>query len=316
MASGEDHQALTNGNTDYAADEAIPGEKVGLDFIYISDNKLKYINNDYKKVNATMYDYKCDVKITVGKSNFKGHKKVLADASDYFAAMFSHDMKEKDETTIDLKEISPDGFSAMLDYFYHGHVTVEAKIVPDILEAARFFHVEWILDICCDYMIRHLSLSDYPLTMQLADKYSLGDLRWEIFKYFGHNLPTLIEQETFLRDCSVELLLQFLMECLYVEVSEFFLLQVRYYLGPGTNILFYVGTGLPNLRIFARISGFLGTFPNVGIFVVILRFIDRQSKTKLPIIFDQMVNMETVSVSLCRLLYPSSAENQFIAWLY
>lgn len=226
MATGADPEALTNGNAVYEADGGVTEEKPALDFIYISENKLKYINNNYEKVNAKMYDYKCDVKLTVGKSNFKGHKKVLSDASDYFAAMFSHQMKEKDETVIDLKEISPDGFSAMLDYFYHGHVTVEAKIVPDILEAARFFHVEWILDVCCDYMIRHLSLLDYPLTMHLADKFSLGDLRWEIFKFFGHNLPTLVEKPGFLKDCALELLLQFLMEFTYVEVSEFFLLQV------------------------------------------------------------------------------------------
>lgn len=226
MATGEDLEVLTNGEAVYQADGEVPEEKPALDFIYISENKLKYINNNYEKVNAKMYDYKCDVKLTVGKSNFKAHKKVLADASDYFAAMFSHQMKEKDETLIELKDISPDGFSAMLDYFYHGHVTVEARIVPDILEAARFFHVEWILDVCCDYMIRHLSLLDYPLTMHLADKFSLGDLRWEIFKYFGHNLPSLADKPGFLKQCSVELLLQFLMEFMFVEVSEFFLMQV------------------------------------------------------------------------------------------
>ncbi|KAH3777680.1 kelch-like protein 15 isoform X2 [Dreissena polymorpha] len=203
-------------NGDVEADE-----KPALEFIYISESKLKYINNKYEKVNAKMYDYKSDVKLVVGKSNFKGHKKVLADASDYFAAMFSHEMKEKDETVIELKDISPDGFSAMLDYFYHGNVTVESKIVPDILEAARFFHVEWILDVCCDYMIRHLSMLDYPLTMELADRYSLGDLRYEIFKYFGNNLPGLTEKEPFLRDLSAELLLQFLMEYMYVEMSEY-----------------------------------------------------------------------------------------------
>lgn len=226
MATGQEQ--MTNGNAVYEADGEVQ-EKSPLDYIYISEHKLKYINNDYKKVNAKMYDYKCDVKLTVGKSNFKAHRKVLADASDYFAAMFSHEMKEKDEYLIDLKDISPEGFGAMLDYFYHGHVTVEAKIVPDILEAARFFHVEWILDICCDFMIRHLSLLDYQLTMHLADKFSLGDLRWEIFRHFSQNLPTLIEKDWFLKDCSPELLLQFLMEYVYVEVTEFFLLQVNTY---------------------------------------------------------------------------------------
>ncbi|KAL4226674.1 Kelch-like protein 5 [Mactra antiquata] len=223
MATG----AVTNGDVyEPEAEAEVPEQKPAFDTLYISEHKVKYNNNYYDKVNAYMYDYKCDVKLTVGKSNFKGHRKVLADASDYFAAMFSHEMKEKDETVINLKDISPDGFSAMLDYFYHGHVTVEAKIIPDILEAGRFFHVDWILDICCDYMIRHLSILDYPLTMHLADKFSLGELRWEIFKYFGANLPSLVEKENFMKECSVDLLMQFLMECLYVDVSEYFLMQV------------------------------------------------------------------------------------------
>ena len=227
MASADTSGATSNGAFPVPEGEEIPDEKPALEFIYISDNKLKYINNNYEKVNAKMYDYKSDVKLVVGDQNFKGHRKVLADASDYFSAMFSHEMKEKEETVITLKDISPSGFSAMLDYFYHGHVTVEDKVVPDILEAARFFHVEWILDVCCDYMIRHLSLLDYQLTMHLADKFSLGDLRFEIFKYFGNSLPALMEKETFLKDLGVDLLLQFLMEYMYVEVSEFFLLQVR-----------------------------------------------------------------------------------------
>ncbi|WAR26812.1 KLH31-like protein [Mya arenaria] len=221
MASADSNSLEGVAGDVYDADGAaqngdIVEEKPALEFIYISENKLKYINNNYEKVNAKMYDYKCDVKLVVGKSNFKGHRKVLADASDYFSAMFNNAMKEKDEMVIELKDISPDGFGAMLDYFYHGHVTVEEKIVPDILEAARFFHVEWILDICCDYMIRHLSMLDYPLTMELADRYSLGDLRYEIFKFFGNNLPTLIEKENFLKELSVELLLQFLMEFMYL----------------------------------------------------------------------------------------------------
>lgn len=200
--------------------------KPDMECIYITDDKIKYINNNYKKVNAKMYDYQSDVKLKVDDSYFKGHRKVLSEASDYFAAMFSHEMKEKGEQEIELKDISPSGFSAMLDYFYHGHVTVEGRIVPHILEAARFFHVDWILDVCCDYMTRHLSLTDYSLTMELADTYSLGDLRWEIFKYFGNNLPALVEKENFLKTLSAELLLQYLMEFLYTDVSEYFLVQV------------------------------------------------------------------------------------------
>ena len=56
--------------------------------------------------------------------------------------MFSHEMKEKEETVITLKYISPSGFSAMLDYFYHGRVTVRHEL--DILEAVIFVHVIYL----------------------------------------------------------------------------------------------------------------------------------------------------------------------------
>ena len=202
-------------------------EKPPFECLTISEDKLKYTKPDFESVNARLNDRKSDVKLKVGDKTFKGHRKVLKDASEYFSAMFSHEMKEKDEKEIEIKEISVAGFTAMLDYFYHGVVTIEPKVVPDILEAARFFHVDWVLDVCCDFMMGHLYLVDYALTMHLADTYSLGDLRWEIFRNFGTNLPLLVERENFLKDLSADLLLQFLMEYMFVEVSEFFLLQVK-----------------------------------------------------------------------------------------
>ena len=67
---------------------------------------------------------------------------VLSEASDYFSAMFSHDMLEREQDVIELLEISPDGFALLLDYFYHGHVTLEPDTIEDVIEAARFFQVD------------------------------------------------------------------------------------------------------------------------------------------------------------------------------
>ena len=207
-------------------EEEVAAEDPPFDLIYMSEKKIKYINDKYKRVGATMYDPDCDVKLKVGDSFFKAHRWVLSEASAYFAAMFSTEMKEKDEFFIELKELSPAGFSAMLDYFYHGHVTVEDKVVPDVLEAGRFFHVQWILDICCDYMIRHLSMYDYDLTLDLTDQFSLGDMEWQIFQYFSQNLTNLLQKETFYKDVCFEFLYQFLKKGVHVDVSEFSLMQV------------------------------------------------------------------------------------------
>lgn len=67
---------------------------------------------------------------------------MLSQASDYFSAMFSHDMLEKEQDVIQLLEMSPTGFALILDYFYHGHVTIDPETIEDVLEAARFFQVK------------------------------------------------------------------------------------------------------------------------------------------------------------------------------
>lgn len=213
MATSADHE--NEGQT--------PGQ---LEYIYVTDNKLKYMNKNFEKVNAKMYDYKCDIKLKVADQNYKAHRDVLSNASDYFAAMFSCDMKEKDQDVIELKEISPKGFSAMMDYFYHGHVTIDPENIEDVIEAARFFHNDWLLECCCDFLIRHLSLENYSAVITLADKYWLGDLRWDIFRFIGENLHNLTQQEKFYPNLSLELLLQFLMENIYIEAAERFVLEV------------------------------------------------------------------------------------------
>ena len=58
------------------------------------------MNTNFTKVNAKMYDYSCDIKLKVGSQTFRAHRDVLSDASDYFSAMFSVNMKEKEQDAI------------------------------------------------------------------------------------------------------------------------------------------------------------------------------------------------------------------------
>ena len=84
--------------------------------LQVSEIKLKYLNRSYQKVSSKMYDYNCDVKLVVGTETFKAHRDVLVNASDYFSAMFTHDMRERQDDVIRLQEVSPRGFAAMIEY--------------------------------------------------------------------------------------------------------------------------------------------------------------------------------------------------------
>jgi len=68
-----------------------------------------------------MYDYNCDVKLVVGTETFKAHRDVLVNASDYFSAMFTHDMRERQDDVVRLQGVSPRGFAAMIEYVASGY---------------------------------------------------------------------------------------------------------------------------------------------------------------------------------------------------
>ncbi|XP_076469300.1 kelch-like protein 36 [Babylonia areolata] len=202
------------------------GAEVGQRFecIVIEPGKLKYMNPNFNKVQGKMYDYKCDIKLTVQGANFKAHRDVLAEASDYFSAMFSHDMLEREKDVITLQGVSPGGFAVILDYFYHGHVTIDHDNIEDVLEASRFFHVEFLVEACCDYLVHQLGMENYQNVLILADKYWLGDLRADIFAFLGSNIMKLSEEKHFFENLDADLLVQFLKEDLYVDAPEDFLL--------------------------------------------------------------------------------------------
>ena len=166
-----------------------------------------------------MYDYKCDVKLKIGEQTFKAHKCVLSDASDYFSAMFSHDMREKEQKTVEFHEISPQGFTCMLEYFYHGHITLDPENIESVIEASGFFQIEWLTSICCDFLIRHLSLENYDHAMNLAEKYFLGVSRKDIFRFITLNFMTLVDQKAFTM-LSYDLFHQLLADDYYIEATE------------------------------------------------------------------------------------------------
>lgn len=187
---------------------------------------MKYINRQYKKVSSKMYDYNCDVKLIVGNETFKAHRDVLEQASDYFSAMFTHNMQEKGNDVIELKEISPTGFTSMIEYFYHGYVTIDTNNIRGILEAARFFHIEWLIEVCQHYLVYYLSIEDYHAVLQLADAYYLGveDVQSKILIFFCDNFVQLAPKSKFLR-VHFELLHQLLAEDHCVQAPEGFILN-------------------------------------------------------------------------------------------
>ena len=66
----------------------------------------------------------CDVILVVGAKRIPAHRLVLSAASDYFAAMFTSDVREATMEEIKMKDVDPDALAAIVNYAYTGLYSV------------------------------------------------------------------------------------------------------------------------------------------------------------------------------------------------
>ena len=62
----------------------------------------------------------CDVILIAGQKRLPAHRLVLSAASDYFSAMFTHDLQEATQEEIRMKDVDPEALASLLQYMYTG----------------------------------------------------------------------------------------------------------------------------------------------------------------------------------------------------
>ena len=62
----------------------------------------------------------CDIVLVVGTKRISAHRIVLSSASDYFAAMFTNDVREATQEEVKLKDVDPEALATLIHYMYTG----------------------------------------------------------------------------------------------------------------------------------------------------------------------------------------------------
>ena len=80
---------------------------------------------------------KCsDVVLEAGGKQLKAHKCVLSTRSPVFAAMFEHDCKEKQDSSVEITDVPWDVLEALLRYIYTGQVQSLDQFALELMTAA------------------------------------------------------------------------------------------------------------------------------------------------------------------------------------
>jgi speckle-type POZ protein len=111
-----------------------------------------------------------DVILRVQNTNIAAHKSILADRSPVFAAMFQHQMKEKESGEVDIPDVTPAVFDKLLQFIYTGECQLKDS-VEELLMAADRYDIRVLKQRC------ELELCDCSLYVDTAiDLLVLSDL--------------------------------------------------------------------------------------------------------------------------------------------
>ncbi|KAF7391566.1 hypothetical protein HZH68_011109 [Vespula germanica] len=147
----------------------------------------------YERLKTMYYDKPCpDVKINVGYKEFLAHKSILS-RSPVFAAMFSHEMLENRENTVEIKEVDPNVFEILLKFLYLGEVD-EIKVTDskndllfELMKVADIYQMEDLKTKLAYIATTTINISNVVNHLILADKYNILDLKKSTMLFIQKN---------------------------------------------------------------------------------------------------------------------------------
>lgn len=83
-------------------------------------------------------------------------KAILAASSDYFQAMFTGELSEKNKDKIVLHGISAEIFEIILEFIYSGLVHINQNNVQEIFFAGDMLGLSDLVDSCTKFLVREL----------------------------------------------------------------------------------------------------------------------------------------------------------------
>lgn len=152
-----------------------------------------------------------DVGISCGDppSSTRCHRAILGCRSDFFGAMLSSSMREGTTEEVSLEEMSPETLNALISFVYTDAISVspplriESEI--EILILGDRFLLPAFGEACLSSLVSKIGLDNVVSILEIAEKYSLGDLRRACLEYLLQ-IPSSIVFSPYLRELSPQAL--------------------------------------------------------------------------------------------------------------
>lgn len=141
----------------------------------ISYRRITQANNDYLKLLETSNG--SDVTFLFKERRIMAHKLILSTRSKYFEAMFASSLKESQYGEIQVPDVDPKVFKAMLEFLYSGLPPKNLKEVAlELLIVADKYGVDGLTEICESNACENLTAENVVDSLLVAEKTNCSKL--------------------------------------------------------------------------------------------------------------------------------------------
>jgi len=136
-----------------------------------------------------------DIEVTCGNQTFQCHSAILASKSEVFHAMLVNDMKEKQTKHIDLVDLDPDVFKAILLHMYGGTLNLTSyEQWSNILKAADQYGLLHLKKRCEKSLCKSLRIDNCLDHLITADLHNATRLKQLAVKFVVENAQEVTYQ--------------------------------------------------------------------------------------------------------------------------
>ncbi|CAL2029350.1 unnamed protein product [Caenorhabditis brenneri] len=175
-----------------------------VDMFDIKKSQNKYKNTHFGSIvlqhldGLKNRDVLCDVTLVCGWKRINAHRVILSACSSYFLSMFTSQMAECYMKEVNIENVEPSTFEALIEFCYSGVIPIDDSNVQDILPAACLLQLHEVQTACCDYLKKQLDPSNCLGIRAFADTHSCKELLSSADEFTLKNFSSVIGKEEFL----------------------------------------------------------------------------------------------------------------------
>ncbi|NXJ64256.1 KLHL4 protein, partial [Rostratula benghalensis] len=140
----------------------------------------------------------CDVLLIVGDQKIPAHRLVLSAVSDYFAAMFTNDVREAKQEEIKMEGVDPDALKALVRFAYTGILELKEDTIESLLAAACLLQLSQVVEVCCNFLMKQLHPSNCLGIRSFGDAQGCPELLKVAHTYTMEHFTEVIKNQEFL----------------------------------------------------------------------------------------------------------------------